>query len=103
VLGGGRPAGASIREVLCSSRTSFQLLRILSKMVITRSSKVEMICHLLGWNLDFKKLPLMHHLAPVSSRDGTNLDMKLTFLSVRNMVPTLTSRKRRGLSLNGRC
>jgi hypothetical protein len=24
-------------------------------------------------------------------------------LSVRNMVPTLTSRKRRGLSLNGRC
>jgi hypothetical protein len=24
-------------------------------------------------------------------------------VSVRNMVPTLTSRKRRGLSLNGRC
>jgi hypothetical protein len=24
-------------------------------------------------------------------------------LSVRNMVPTLTSSKRRGLSLNGRC
>jgi hypothetical protein len=24
-------------------------------------------------------------------------------LSVQNMVPTLTSRKRRGLSLNGRC
>jgi hypothetical protein len=24
-------------------------------------------------------------------------------LSVRNVVPTLTSRKRRGLSLNGRC
>jgi hypothetical protein len=24
-------------------------------------------------------------------------------LSVRNMVPTLTSRKHRGLSLNGRC
>jgi hypothetical protein len=25
------------------------------------------------------------------------------FVSVRNMVPTLTSSKRRGLSLNGRC
>jgi hypothetical protein len=24
-------------------------------------------------------------------------------VSVRNVVPTLTSRKRRGLSLNGRC
>jgi hypothetical protein len=29
-----------------------------------------------------------------------NLSQKV---SVRNMVPTLTSRKRRGLSLNGRC
>jgi hypothetical protein len=28
---------------------------------------------------------------------------ELHALSVRNMVPTLTSRKRRGLSLNGRC
>jgi hypothetical protein len=25
------------------------------------------------------------------------------WMSVRNVVPTLTSRKRRGLSLNGRC
>jgi hypothetical protein len=28
---------------------------------------------------------------------------RAAFLSVRNVVPTLTSNKRRGLSLNGRC
>jgi hypothetical protein len=31
------------------------------------------------------------------------LQDRFQLLSVRNMVPTLTSRKRRGLSLNGRC
>jgi hypothetical protein len=31
-----------------------------------------------------------------------DLDIK-SFVSVRNVVPTLTSNKRRGLSLNGRC
>jgi hypothetical protein len=30
-------------------------------------------------------------------------EISLFNLSVRNMVPTLTSRKRRGISLNGRC
>jgi hypothetical protein len=32
-----------------------------------------------------------------------SLDHTVWIVSVRNMVPTLTSRKRRGLSLNGRC
>jgi hypothetical protein len=30
-------------------------------------------------------------------------DTKTRYLSMRNVVPTLTSNKRQGLSLNGRC
>jgi hypothetical protein len=37
---------------------------------------------------------------PAPPRRPRNVACKL---SVRNMVPTLTSSKRRGLSLNGRC
>jgi hypothetical protein len=33
----------------------------------------------------------------------TDVGLFVTLVSVRNMVPTLTSSKRRGLSLNGRC
>jgi hypothetical protein len=47
-------------------------------------------------------------------RSGTRMDLAVVkqeqgetlrkyMLSVRNMVPTLTSDKRRGLPLNGRC
>jgi hypothetical protein len=32
-----------------------------------------------------------------------SLEMWKLYVSVRNVVPTLTSSKRRGLSLNGRC
>jgi hypothetical protein len=44
---------------------------------------------------------------PTRSRDEASpeftKELELTILSVRNVVPTLTSNKHRGLSLNGRC
>jgi hypothetical protein len=42
--------------------------------------------------------PTMTHLD-----DGTLVKKLILELSVRNVVPTLTSSKRQGLSLNGRC
>jgi hypothetical protein len=58
----------------------FSFCAAFSKLAITPSSEVEMACHLLGWNLNFTKLPVMYHLGPVSSRDGTDLDVKLMLL-----------------------
>jgi hypothetical protein len=57
-------------------------------------------------------IPMSTTTALETDEDGEPVDQKeyrsmigslLYFMSVRNMVPTLTSRKRRGLSLNGRC
>jgi hypothetical protein len=62
----------------------FSFCATFSKMVITPSSEVEMMRRLLGWNLDFKELPVMYHLAHVSFRDGTYLGVKLMLLS-RNL------------------
>jgi hypothetical protein len=51
---------------------------VFSKMAITPSSEVEMVC--VGWNIDFKMLPDLYDLTPVSFRDGTDLDVKLILL-----------------------
>jgi hypothetical protein len=62
-------------------------------------SKFERVRHLnLAWQI-WEKLLVAH--------GGDNhvklASLSLTGLSVRNVVPTLTSNKRQGLSLNGRC
>jgi hypothetical protein len=58
----------------------FTLCAVFSKMAINPSSEVEKMCHLWGWNLDFKMLPGMYGLTHVSSRNGTDLDVKLMLL-----------------------
>jgi hypothetical protein len=48
-----------------------------------------MMCHLLGWNLDFKTLLVMYHLTPVSSRDGTDLNGNMDFMQTVGLLTRL--------------
>jgi hypothetical protein len=52
-----------------------------TKMVITPTSEVEMMCLLLGWNLESKELPTTYGQNPISSQDGIDLDGKSVLLS----------------------
>ena len=82
--GGGRPTGGSIHGVLRFHARLLNFCAAFSNLAITPSSEVEKMRRLLGWNLDFKMLLVVYHLTLVSSRVGTDLDVKLMLL-LRNL------------------
>jgi hypothetical protein len=59
----------------------FSFCTAFAKLVITPSSEVQMMHRLLGWNLDFEALLSMYDLAPVYSRVGADLVVKMRHVS----------------------
>jgi hypothetical protein len=56
-----------------------------NQMIVTPYWEVEMMCHLLRWNLDLMMFPTIYSMNPVSSRDGADLDENFDFMTTNGV------------------